>query len=55
MTVNDLIEKLKAYPGDLRVLFTADMGHIEATDPTIEFEPETEHGYPATLYIDLDS
>jgi hypothetical protein len=55
MTVNELIEKLKAYPSDLRVLFAADMGHIEATDPTIEFEPETEHGYPATLYIDLDS
>lgn len=53
MTVNELIEKLKTYPGDLPVLFTADMGHIEDSNPEISEQPETEHGYPATLYIEL--
>ena len=54
MTVNDLIEKLKTYPGDMEVRFTADMGHIEDNDPTIEAVEGTS-SEPPCLYIELSS
>jgi len=54
MTVNDLIEKLKAYPGDMEVRFTADMGHIEDNDPVFAAEEATS-AEPPCLYIELSS
>ena len=48
MTINDLIEKLKVYPGDMEVRFTADMGHIEDNDPA--FTEASEHH---CLYVEI--
>ena len=54
MTVNELIEKLKAYSGDMEVRFTADMGHIEDNDPVFKAEEATA-AEPPCLYIELSS
>lgn len=54
MTINDLIEKLKAYPSDMEVRFTADMGHIEDSDPLFT-EAEATSAEPPCLYIEISS
>ena len=36
MTVAELIERLSAFPADMRVMFTADMGWIATSQPNIE-------------------
>ena len=54
MTVNDLIEKLKTYPGDMEVRFTADMGYIEDNNP-IFTEAEATVAEPPCLYIEISS
>lgn len=58
MTVTELIERLSMYPADMRVIFTADMGHISTSQPAV-FVATTDEGNgdydgPVALYIDID-
>lgn len=38
MTVSELIQRLSAFPSDMPVLFTADMGFIADNEPTFEVD-----------------
>ncbi len=58
MTVAELIERLSAFPADMRVIFTADMGHISTSRPAV-FVATTDEGNgdydgPEALFIDID-
>jgi hypothetical protein len=58
VTVAELIERLSAFPADMRVIFTADMGHIFTDAPTLEVAPTDEgngdYDGPDALFIDID-
>ena len=38
MTVAELIQRLSAFPPDMPILFTADMGFIAGNEPTFEVD-----------------
>ena len=58
MTVAELMQHLAAFPPDMPVLFTADMGHISTDTPTIEVastdEGNGDYDGPDAVWITLD-
>ena len=54
MTVEELINTLRAFPPETPVRFCADGGHIDTGEPIIEMGNRRDHPAVQNLIIDID-